>query len=231
MSTLSHPILVVSYVDDTRISLTTILTKAGVAAAPCSTFCEAENLALKGLYSGLLVDLSSIIKSKGEEKIVAYTLANFFPTLRVRTMGPMLVPMTMPGSAKQDKSLEDFIHVTCPAHVHRKLRFFRRHPVYLATLIRCNGSEYRGFTLNLSWGGAFIVDVYPEKFSDEKDISLDIPELEFNLEASICWTKTWGNRHVPGIGISFKGLSESVESVFAGILKSSKEFDRDRLTS
>ena len=100
----SHPILVVSYGEETRAALVTTLNNNGASTVSCATFCDAENLALAGLYSGILVDLPSIIKSKGEEKIVAYTLANFFPILRVRTMGGMLVPMAMPGSAKQDKS-------------------------------------------------------------------------------------------------------------------------------
>ncbi|MEI6206446.1 MAG: PilZ domain-containing protein [Desulfuromonadales bacterium] len=226
-----HPILVVSYVDETRAALTSILSGSGVSSAVCTSFCEAENLAIRGLYSGLLVDLPSIIKSKGEEKIVAYTLTNFFPTLRVRTIGSMLVPMAMPGSAKQDKSLGDFLNVTCPSNTPRKLRLFRRHPVYISTLIHYDGAEYRGFTLNLSWGGAFIVDLIPEKFAHETDVTISIPELGFNLAASIRWIKSWGNRHAPGVGISFNKLSDREESTFSIILKSSKEFDRDRLTA
>jgi hypothetical protein len=225
----SHPILVVSYVDETRAALVATLNNNSVAAASCSTFCEAENLALKGLYSGLLIDLPSIIKSKGEEKMVAYTLTNFFPTLRVRAMGSMLVPMAMPGSAKQDKSLGDFLSVTCPAFIPRSLRAFRRHPVCISTLIHCHGTEYRSFTKDLSWGGAFIVDVFSERFADETDVSVSFLECGFTLDASIRWIKPWGHRFAPGIGISFGALDETVIAVFSGLLKTSREFDRDRL--
>ena len=178
-----------------------------------------------------MVDLPSIVKSKGEEKIVAYTLANFFPILRVRTLGSILVPMTMPGSATQDKSLDDFLNVTCPAFDPRKLRAFRRHPACLATIVKYNGEEYRGFTLNLAWGGAFIVDVFSEKFSGNADITIFLPEFAVNIDAAIRWVKPWGQRLAPGIGISFKRLDESVETVLAGVLNSSKEFDRDRLVA
>jgi len=227
----SYPILVVTYIDETRDALSIILSKAGAAAVACSSFCEAENLALKGLYSGMLVDLTSIIKSKGEEKIVAYTLANFFPTLRVRTMGGMLVPMTMPGCAKQDKSLDDFLNRTCLAYTPRHLREFRRHPLCISTLVHSNGKEYRGFTKNISWGGAFIVDVFSEKFADNIDISVEFMDFGFSLEASIRWNKPWGERFAPGIGISFKTLEESVILAFSGNFKTSREFDRDRLTA
>lgn len=148
-----NPILVVSYSDETRADLVSTLNKSGVAASPCATFCEAENLALKGLYNGLLVDLPSMIKSKGEEKIVAYTLANYFPTLRVRTMGSMLVPMAMPGSVKQDSNLVDFLSRTCSQFSPRTLRAHRRHQICVSTLLYCMGEEHRGFTMDISWGG------------------------------------------------------------------------------
>lgn len=231
MPTPQYPILVVSYVDETLAALAATLGHNGATAVTCSSFCEAENLALAGLYGGLLVDLPSIIKAKGEEKIVAYTLANFFPTLRVRAMGSMLIPMAMPGSAKQDKNLGDFLTKTCLAFEPRKLRGFRRHPLCLSTLLECNGKEYRGFTMNLSWGGAFIVDVFSEKFADKSNVKLSFPGCGFTLDASIRWTKPWGQNFAPGIGVDFKSLNETVVATFSGFFKTSREFDRDRLTT
>jgi Tfp pilus assembly protein PilZ len=227
-----HPILVVSYFDDTRKSLTTILDNLGAATEPCSTFCEAENLALNGLYSGLLVDLPSMIKSKGEEKIVAYTLANFCPTLRVRTIGSMLVPMAMSGNAKQDKSLDDFLNKTCVAYTPKRLRQFRRHQVCLSTLLKHKGSEIRGFTLNLSWGGAFVVDLLAEKYSEGESLIIKLAEFECQVSATVCRIKPWGiKRYAPGIGLCFSSLDETVESAIASVLRTRKEFDRDRLTA
>jgi len=231
MPLLPHPILVVSYSDDTRASLTATLAGSDADSVACNTFCEAEELALQGLYSGMLVDLPSIVKSKGEEKIVAYTLANFFPTLRVRAIGSVLVPMTMPGSAKQDKNLSDFLKVTCPAFAARMLRAFRRHPGCHATVIRYKGEEFRGFTLNLSWGGAFIVDVSAEKFAAESNIIVTFPEFELDIDATIRWIKPWGQRYAPGLGISFNLLDQAFETVLTGLLKTRKEFDRDRLVA
>jgi len=227
-----YPILVVSYVEETRVALTTVLNKTGAAAVPCTNFCDAENLALNGFYSGILVDLPSIIKSKGEEKIVAYTLANFFPILRVRTMGGMLIPMAMPGSAKQDKNLDDFLSKTCSAFEPRKLRLFKRHPICLSTLINYNGDDIRGFTLNVSWGGMFIVDLQAERFKRGDQASILIPEFGCNIVAEVCRIKPWGiQRHPPGVGFLFSTLDEAVEPVIASITRTSKEFDRDRLSA
>ena len=232
MAPLPHPILVISYLDDTREALCAILNQTGAIAVPCSSFCEAENFALKDLYNGILVDLPSIIKSKGEEKIVAYTLANFFPTLRVRTMGGMLVPMSMPGSAKQDKNLYDFLNITCTAHTPKRLREFRRHSVCLSTLVTHQNQDTRGFTLDISWGGMFIVDLQAERFSIEDRVSILLPEFECCIEAEIRRVKPWGiRRHAPGIGIQFCCLSETAETIISGIIRTRKEFDRDRLTA
>lgn len=232
MSLPTHPILVVSCIDETRAALVDILSKTGAVCAPCASFREAENKALKGLYSGLLVDLPSIIKSKGEEKIVAYTLANFFPTLRVRTIGSMLVPMAMSGSARQDKNLDDFLQKSCVAYSPTRLREFRRHPVCLSTLVTHNNTEVRGFTLNISWGGMFIVDLHAERFCVGEAVSVLLPEFGCRIPAEVCRIKPWGiQRQPPGIGLRISALDEAVESVIAGIIRTRKEFDRDRLTA
>ena len=223
------PILVVSYNDDTRAALTAALNNINVSAIACANFCEAENLARQCLYNGLLVDLPTFIKSKGEEKIVAYTLANCYPTLKVRAVGSVMIPMAMPGNAKQDKSLNDFISKTCASFYPRKLRAYRRHPVCLSTILHYKGEEFRSFTQDLSWGGAFTVDVFTEKFSVEGEIIISIPELGFDLNATINWIKPWGQRQTPGIGVSFNTLDKSVEAVFADIFRSRKDFDRDRV--
>ncbi len=227
--TLSNPILVVSYSDEIRAALTATLQDNGAIGVPCATFCEAESLALTGRYCGLLIDLPSIIKSKGEEKIVAYTLANFFPTLRVRAMGTLLVPMTMPGSAKQDKSLADFVQKSCFTFTPRSLRSYRRHPVCIPTLITCSSGQFRGFTLDLSWGGAFVVDVTSERFADEKEVVVDFPDCSIRLDAEIRWFRPWGQRFAPGTGVMFGALDDAVIPVFSGILRANRDFDRDRL--
>jgi hypothetical protein len=222
-------ILVVSYSDDTRVALLETLGDYGVAVVACTTFREAEDQALHGFYNGLLIDLPSIVKAKGEEKLIAYTLTNFFPTLRVRAIGSALVPMAMPGGAKQDKSLSDFLTKTCSAFPPRKPRAHKRHPVCLPVLLRYRGEESRGFTLNVSWGGAFIVDVQAERFIVGENVEISLPRFNSSIRAIICWIMPWGMNSAPGVGASFTEMDESLEAVLADLLKSRREFDRDRL--
>lgn len=229
MTTAGMKILVVSYGEDTRAALAESLNCHSVTAVACATFVEAEEMALRETFNGLLIELPSVIKAKGEEKIVAYTLANFFPTLRVRAIGRSLVPMAMPGSARQDRSLVDFLTKSCPAFSPRTLRAHRRHPLCLLTEVRHGGEERRGFTLNLSWGGAFIADVGAERFATGEEIGVYFPLYDRRIPASIRWVMPWGGKGAPGIGVRFLELDGTLEAALAGLLKTRKEFDRDRL--
>lgn len=69
-----YPVLVVAYDDTSRAALAASVEPFDVRAVPCSTFCEAEQYALRTACRGILVDLATMIKAKAEEKIVALYL-------------------------------------------------------------------------------------------------------------------------------------------------------------
>lgn len=231
MPLLDHPILIVSVNDDTRTALAASLAPFDVELVLCSSFLEAEDLALNGMYCGILVDLPSIVKAKGEEKIVACSLTGFFPTLRVRVMGSMLIPMTMPGAAKQENSVGDFINRACKNFFPRQLRSHHRHAIGISVATRFAGSETRAFTLDICWGGAFIVDFNPERFSIGDELTVFIQEPGCEVQAKVCWKQSWGLRHAPGIGVHFQNLNECLSEFLLRLLKHAKDHDRDRLVA
>lgn len=231
MPTLTHPIFVISTSEDTRAALADSLKPYDVEVVQCETFLEAETMALEGVYNGILVDLPSIIKAKGEEKIVACSITGFFPTLRVRIMGKVLIPMTMPGAAKQENSLKDFIHRACMNFCARKLRTHHRHPIGVSVSTRFQGVETRAFTLDISWGGAFIVDFNEERFNPGDELTVFFQESALEVKATVCWKQAWGLRHAPGIGVKFHEFPEGLEDFFIKLLKHAKDHDRDRLVA
>jgi len=231
MPLLDHPIFVISVSDDTRAALVASLKSFDVELIQCSTFLEAEDLALKGPYCGILVDLPSIVKAKGEEKIVACSLTGFFPTLRVRVMGSVLIPMTMPGGARQDNSVNDFLSRSCKNFIPRKLRVHHRHAIGISVALRFNEQEARAFTLNISWGGAFIVDFNPERFSVGNELIVFFQEPECEVRATVCWKQSWGLRHAPGIGVRFHQTDDQLSTFLLRLLKHAKDHDRDRLVA
>lgn len=222
-----YPVLVIAYDDKARAALAASLGPYGVRAVPCSTFCEAENFALCGFYRGVLVDLATMIKAKAEERFVAYTLTGFYPTLRVKTMGTMLVPMAMAGDAKQDKNLNDFLTKTCTEFTPRRLRSNRRKDICIPTYI---GIE-RGFTLNISWSGLFIADMNPERFSVGEEITVTFPDFGLDVEVIVARIQGWGQHRPPGIGVTFRHMGQELESNLFALLRSDKDKDRDRLVS
>lgn len=226
-----HPIIAIAYSEETRQAFVAVLEKAGVEAVAAASFYDAETLVLNGSYSGLLVDLPSIVKAKGDEKVVACSLTNFFPTLRVRAVGAVLVPMTMPGAARQDNSLNDFLLKSCTTFEPRRLRHHRRRELCLATRLHTPQSEERGFILNLSWGGAFILHTFPEQFEIGSHLNFYLTGAELVIPVTIRWLRPWGERKLSGLGVSFNRLDEPLTDALTILLKSDPNDDRDRLVA
>ena len=226
-----HPILVVSYSDTARAALCASLEGDGVAGIPCASFEEAEDIALGGIFNGILVDLQSIIKAKGDEKVIACSLTGFFPTLRVRVLGGMLVPMAMPGDAKQDRSISEFLSKSCAGFRPRMLRQYKRREVGLSAMIRHNLADAPGFIINLSWGGAFLVDMAAERFRPGDTLALAMADADMEMTATVSWVRPWGSRLPPGAGISFANLEAVQESYLEAVLKHQRDAARDRLVA
>lgn len=226
-----HPIIAIAYSEETRRAFVEALEAAGAQSVAAASFFDAETLALQGSYSGLLVDLPSIVKAKGDEKIVACSLTSFYPTLRVRAVGKMLVPMTMPGTARQDNSLNDFLLKSCASFEPRRLRRHRRREICLATLLHGPSSDERGFTLNLSWGGAFVLNTTPERFHIGESLNIYLPEPELLVPVTVCWLRPWGERKLSGLGVSFNLIDEPLAHALSLLLKSDPDNDRDRLVA
>jgi hypothetical protein len=227
-------IIVVAYDEKIRGVLVNSLARFDVSAIACATFGEAESHMLVECCRGLLVDLVTIVKAKGEEKIVAFTLSSIFPTLRVRTMGSMLVPMTMSGDAKQDKNLNDFIDKTCAEFDPRR---FRRHkrwkmclPVSLSSMEPATESV-RGFTKNVSWGGMFVVVMNPEQWAIGEEIKILIDDFQQCVTAEVVWIIPWGGHKMPGVGVKFSCMTEELNGCLSKILPSAEDADHDRLVA
>ncbi|MBJ6724119.1 PilZ domain-containing protein [Geomesophilobacter sediminis] len=229
--TLSHPILVIAYQDDVRASLEASLRQQDVEAVVCSSFYEAETQAMCQPFCGVLVDLTAMVKAKGEEKVVACSLTGFYPTLRVRTMGSVLVPMIMPGGARQERSLVDFLTKACGEFRPRALRAFRRHEMCVPAFLRRDGEEIRSFTVDLSWGGAFFVVVEAERFAVGEEVEVFFPDLNQGVRVSVRWVRGWGERRAPGIGCQFLEPGADFEEGLNAVLKVAKDQDRDRVVA
>jgi hypothetical protein len=226
--TFDNPLLVVSYNADVRKALIDNLERCSAGGIPCDSFLQAEDVAREVPCTGILVDLQSIIKAKGDEKLIACSLTGFYPTFRVRAFGSMVVPMAMPGDAKQVNSLSDFLNKSRASFIPRKVRRHRRRDVIIAVLLGNQDGE-RAFTVNLSWGGAFIVNTRPERFAINSELEIMLPQYGLKTTVTVRHVKMWGECNAPGIGVSFNYPDENLEAVLASIIRQNKNSDRDRM--
>lgn len=227
----SHPeaaVLVVAYDDNSRAAIAASPAHYGVRAVACASFAEAERQAMECRFMGVMVDLTTMIKSKETEKLIAHTLTGIFPTLRVKCMGSMLIPMILSGDAKQDKSLNDFFQKTCAGFEPRTLRLSRRKDICVPVLV----GGARSFTATISWTGAFLVFAEPERFrvGERVRVTLVVKDgEEVGIDATVRRIEPWGTRRQPGLGVEFISISEEVEVALAALLGSERGKDPDRL--
>lgn len=226
-----RPVLVVSYSDETRRILSAALHAVGVVPASCCSFVEAESLAMRDLYSGILVDLPSTIKAKGEEKIVVTSLGNIFPVMRVKIVGSMFIPMMLSGGTAQAKSLDEFLLKHCLQFVPRRLRSHKRHQLHAPALLGYKGDNHQVFTYDLSWGGAFLVSNRPDRYEVGDDITVTMPTVGASISGAISRVQPWGQHKVmPGIGVRWHmPLQAANEEIFKKILRTSRAHDYDRI--
>ena len=221
----NSPILVVSSNPATKHVLTASLHMHGGNAMAFDSFAEAELFAQHTACSGIIVDLVTMIKSKGEEKQIAYTLSEYFPVLKVKALGFMLVPMAMSGDAAQDKSLSHFVDKTCAAFTARKLRSSRRRCFTIPVTIK----DQRAYTTDISWTGMFVATPNTEVFTPGEVVEISMPTLQISLELTVVKIIEWGFHTPPGIGGYFSRMTGVLEDTLYRLLKVAKDNDRDRL--
>ncbi|HEX9078498.1 MAG TPA: PilZ domain-containing protein [Desulfuromonadaceae bacterium] len=211
MNRQDSPVLAIAYDETVRSVIAANLASCAVKTVQCSSFAEAENFVLQNECRGILVDLMALLKAKEEEKAVAYTLTGYYPTLRVKAMGMMIVPMAMAGDTRQAKSVTDFLAKNCAAFKPRGLRAFRRIDLRIPTRI---GTD-RGHTLNISYGGAFVSDIDWELFPVGKGIAMTFPDFGIDVEGIVARTQALGQNHPAGIGVKFTHMSPVLESTLS----------------
>lgn len=220
--------MTIAYLDETRAAIADSLASLNIRVVECSSFYEAKSHALRGRYKGIVLDLATMIKAKEEERVIANMMTSIYPTLRVKTMGSVLVPMVMSSDAKQeDNSLDEFFTKTCAKFSSRTLRSNKRRNICIPTRI----GEERGFTQNVSWSGVFVVDMKPERFSIGDEVSLELPDFGVSEDFIITRVQRWGERRPSGIGLRFKGLDQELESILFTLLKNDKIKDHDKLVA
>lgn len=203
------------------------LNDIGVAydLAPCVD--KMSGMATVTPYSGLIIDLLTLVRCSREEKVVAYELINLYPVLRVkwnsRKKEICLSPLEQSFSPDTATTLRFFIDSRCRPFPPRRLRSQNRKNYNLHVLLTVDGTDVdeiptRTFTLNISRGGVFVHTC--RSFAKGDAVSLrfvEFPDLP-PFAATVRWSVPWGgSRSVPGVGLRFDTLTEEQQKMLAAI--------------
>ncbi|HBG08176.1 MAG: pilus assembly protein PilZ [Geobacteraceae bacterium GWC2_58_44] len=211
-------ILMVVKEAEARAAYEEALRRVGVSYDIAGSFDEVLRLSIDNAYSGLIIDILTLIRSSKEEKLIAYDCLNFYPSLRVKwdarqkTMN--LSPLEQTFSADTEATLDYFIESRCRPFTARSLRKFNRKDTSLALLLSTccdfsDGASLKTFTVNISQGGAFVHTTH--SFVKGQTVwlrFLELPDAE-PIKAVVCWSIEWGAcRSIPGIGVMFEFRSQ-----------------------
>ena len=205
------------------------LERLGVEYDALTSFSEILGLAGDKAYSGLLLDILTLVRTRKEEKSIAYECINYYPAARIKwDAGSGRINLFFFDNASSDESetaLETFIEERCRIFSTRTVRKFTRKEVVLnvrlgreAVTVAVTGE--RTFSTNMSRSGAFIQTV--EAFSKGEDVWLRFEELfeKVPVRGEVRWCQAWGERRaIPGIGVKLIDLTEAQATDLNRLLK------------
>ena len=194
------------------------LDKIGVFYDIASTFTDVQRMSVEHAYSGLLIDILTLIRSSKEEKLIAYDCINCYPSLRIKWDAKQksmnLSPLEQAFSVDTEATLTFFIEGRCKAFTARSMRRYPRKDLHLGLVLSpfCDfpaGDCIKTFTINISQGGAFVHTT--QSFTKGQTVWLRFLEMPYAepIKAVVRWGIEWGVcRGIPGVGLAFDFSSE-----------------------
>lgn len=222
-------ILVVVKGEEARTAYEEALCQIGVGVDTAGSFAEALEKSIDHAYSGMVIDILTLVRSSKEEKLIAYDCINLYPSIRVKWDGRkkeiILSLLEQSFSPSTESSLRYFVEHRCRNFPARSLRRHHRTNLCLSLLL-CGGESFseaeavKTFTVNISRGGAFVHAAHP--FPRGEHVWLRLCELTDStpIRATVRWAIEWGSgRTIPGIGVRFESLTESQGAELAELVR------------
>ena len=192
---------------------------------------EFRNQSQGQLYAGFLVDIRTLIKSTGGEKLFFSHLLQFFPVMRVtkrpgsdsfsglvesRNLG------RMKGIALLDAYVTDLCRKTPPREVPsgKKQGIFRSVYVHFSDNFTREKPE-RGVIEDLTTTGCFLVT--NDEIAKGAAIWLVFADMsdQTPIGCEVKWTKQWrpGSLYLPGLGLFFASMTDAQVGELAKLAK------------
>jgi hypothetical protein len=175
-------------------------------------------------FSGFIIDLRTLIKTKTEEKNFLYELRESFPVMHIsHSLDKKTIKGNIGCNSFNDRRLFDyFFHDLCPRFSPRGVRIFKRKNLFLNVYLALSptvseNNLIKANTIDISEGGCFIVTTHFISLDSTSNIYIIPKELsdQSPIVCTLKWGLPWGKatHHLPGVGVEFvnPGVSQIEE--------------------
>ncbi len=190
-----------------------LLAQYGVQVFVVSSFLDLSEDICQHTYHGIFLDIQTKMSAIRENRDYVYGLLEKFPVAQLKIDEKTGDVTSFYYNQQPGDTPLDFIKNRCQNFVPQKIRSDERKDLHLNVRLFKHPDERRPeltATRNISKGGCFIFST--RRWIEGSDVWIDIHELSDHtlILAQIRKVVSWGqSRHVPGIGVEFKKISES----------------------
>ena len=193
---------------------------------------ELRNKSHGKLYSGFLVDIRTLIKSTGGEKLFFSHLLQYFPVMRV-TKKPGsesfsgLIESRDIGRLKGNALLDAFVMDLCRKNPPREIPSGRQQGIFRSVLVYYSNNFSRekpekAVIENLTTKSCFLVT--NDEISKGANVWLAFTDMQDQtpMGCEVKWTKKWrpGSLYLPGLGLTFVAMTDPQVGELAKMTKS-----------
>jgi hypothetical protein len=192
----------------------------GIELEVFPSLLEFRNQCHGKLYSGILVDIRTLIKSAGGEKLFFSHLLQFFPVMRV-TKKPGadsfsgLVESRNLGRLRGVALLDAFVSELCRKNPPREVPSGRQQGIFRSVYVYYSSNftrekPERGVIENLTTKSCFLVT--NDEIAKGAGIWLVFADMsdQTPMKCEVKWIKQWrpGSLYLPGLGLSFIDMTD-----------------------
>jgi hypothetical protein len=203
----------------------------GISLEVHPSLMEFRNQSHGKIYSGFLVDIRTLIKSTGGEKLFFSHLLQYFPVMRV-TKKPEsnsfsgLVESRNLGRLKGSALLDAFVTNLCRKNPPREIPSGRQKGIFRSVYVYYSNNfarekPERAVIENLTTKSCFLVT--NDDISKGAHIWLVFTDMrdQTPMACEVKWTKQWrpGSLYLPGLGLSFVGITDEQVGELAKMIK------------
>jgi hypothetical protein len=165
-------------------------------------------------YSGLLIDVPTMIRCECADKNRITRIMERFPVLRLMYNPKYggIRGLAQGGTIRDNRDLTEFVLGECVPFLPRSIRVAQRHRVVfnVALFDNLDRNSEKTVTVNVSEHGCFVYSVRTWRVDNPAWIIVQELEDQTPIELLVRWQRPWGEAmRIPGIGASFESMTTS----------------------